>query len=226
MKKYLPLLLALALLLTACSAGSAEPSPLPTAPVRVWDEAEPKPVSVSAAEFTGEAAEVYDAMSRMAGAHCLALDYSGEGVRAVQVRVYSLEDGVWEPVSAAASWALPGENGRLVLALESCFAEGWTLSVFGGGSGGSWPGEEVNTSGDCFTVLFGDSVSAMTAENIPVAVQVYDEYDPETDSGKVISFDTGSFFDPASLADYDAAWAVTLAFESEPYTGEVDPEYM
>ena len=65
----------------------------------------------------------------------------------------------------------------------------------------------------------------MTAENIPIAIQVYDEFDPETDSGKVVSLDVADFFDPASLMEYDAVYAVTLAFEGEPHTGYVDPEY-
>lgn len=223
MKKLIPLALALLLILASCSAGDAAPSPLPTAPLKVWDEANPVAVTISTRELTGEAKEIFDAMSNALSGETLLLNYESGGAQAVQVRVYELRGGMWELLSPAAAYALPDADGSLVLTIEPCFASGWTLGIFDG-SGGRWEGEagpDISTSYTCMTV----GGEAMTAENIPVAIQVYDEFDPETDSGKVVSLDVADFFDPASLIEYDAAYAVTLAFEGEPHTGYVDPEY-
>ena len=63
MKKLMPLALALLLILASCSAGDAAPSPLPTAPLKVWDEANPVAVTISTRELTGEAKEIFDVMS-------------------------------------------------------------------------------------------------------------------------------------------------------------------
>ena len=223
MKKLMPLALALLLILASCSAGDAAPSPLPTAPLKVWDEANPVAVTISTRELTGEAKEIFDVMSSALSGDTLLLNYESDGAQSVQVRVYELRGGVWELLSPAAAYALPDADGSLVLTLEPCFASGWALGIFDG-SGGRWEGEARPGISDCYTCLTVGG-EAMTAENIPIAIQVYDEFDPETDSGKVVSLDVADFFDPASLMEYDAVYAVTLAFEGEPHTGYVDPEY-
>lgn len=223
MKKLIPLVLALLLILASCSAGDAAPSPLPTAPLKVWDEANPVAVTISTRELTGEAKEIFDAMSNALSGETLLLNYESDGAQSVQVRVYELRGGVWELLSPAAAYALPDEDGSLALTLEPCFASGWALGIFDG-SGGRWEGEAGPDISDCYTCITVGG-EAMTAENIPVAIQVYDEFDPKTDSGKVVSLDVADFFDPASLMEYDAVYAVTLAFEGEPHTGYVDPVY-
>ena len=223
MKELMPLALALLLILASCSAGDAAPSPLPTAPLKVWDEANPVAVTISTRELTGEAKEIFDAMSSAHSGDTLLMNYESDGAQAVQVRVYELRSGVWELLSPAAAYALPDEDGSLVLTLEPCFASGWALGIFDG-SGGRWEGEAGPDISDCYTCITAGG-EAMTAENIPVAIQVYDEFDPKTDSGKVVSLDVADFFDPASLMEYDAVYAVTLAFEGEPHTGYVDPVY-
>ena len=152
MKKLIPLALALLLILASCSAGDAAPSPLPTAPLKVWDEANPVAVTISTRELTGEAKEIFDAMSSALSGETLLLNYESGGAQAVQVRVYELLGGVWELLSPAAAYALPDEDGSLALTLEPCFASGWALGIFDG-SGGRWEGEAGPDISDCYTCI-------------------------------------------------------------------------
>ena len=93
MKKLIPLVLALLLILASCSAGDAAPSPLPTAPLKVWYEANPVAVTISTRELTGEAKEIFDVMSSALSGDTLLLNYESGGAQAVQVRVYELRVG-------------------------------------------------------------------------------------------------------------------------------------
>lgn len=212
MKKLLPLILALALALPLAACGAQEAGPAATAPLKVLEEAEPVGVTVVQRELSGEAKEVFDALSRSFGGQVKLYDYESDGASAVQVRVYSLEDGAWELLSPPAACALPGGEGSFILCLESCFAEGWSIQLLGNGGGGRWKGGEAKTANTSYSWTAGGPIEALSGENIPVALQVYDEYGPGAASGGSAGHDVSSFFAPESLSGHDAAYAVTLVF--------------
>lgn len=220
MKKLIPLLLALALL-TACGADT----PAPTAPVKVWDESSPVPVTVSLRELKGDAAEVYDFMESALGGTTLLLDYECENAAAIQVRVYALRDGAWELLNTPAGGAAPSSAGSFLLNLPNCIAEGYNLA-FSDGSGQEWPGDGVKTDTVSYLWQFDGFVEAMTGENIPVAIQVYDGAPEPGDSDFTGIGGAGAFFNPESLNAYTAAYAVTVVIQSQDYTGYLNPDYM
>ena len=224
MKKLIPLLLALALvLLTACGADT--PTPASTAPVKVWDEASPVPVTVSLRELEGDAAEVYSFTESALGGTTLLLDYECGNAAAIQVRVYALKNGAWELLNTPAGSAAPASDGSFLLNLPNCIAEGYNLA-FSDGSGQEWPGDSVKTDTVNYIWQFDGSVEAMTGENIPVAIQVYDAAPEPGGSDFTGIGGAAAFFNPEGLSACTAAYAVTVVIQSQDYTGPVNPDYM
>ena len=77
------------------------------------------------------------------------------------------------------------------------------------------PSFEPPDSGFYLSGALGRSVTAQTGQNIPVAVQVFGTYDPETDSGEVVSADPEGFYNPEVFEGMDGVYVLCLCFLSE-----------
>lgn len=192
MKKAFAMMLALSLaILTGCGAADAEvsPTPVPSPPVQEYAESDPITVTVTPVELTEEEQEIAYLSSRIGDeVHVYNLEADGEIARAFAT-VFSLVDGAWEHYTPAVVFD-PAE-GRFSVVTPG-LADGATVNFTtpsGILSSAGVPGFEPPDAGFYLYGALGRSVTAQTGQNIPVAVQVFGTYDPETDSGEVVSAD-------------------------------------
>lgn len=218
MKKALALMLALVLaVFTGCSAADVEvsPTPVPTPPVQEYAESDPITVTVTPVELTEEEQEIAYLSSRIGDeVHMYELETEGEITGAV-ARVFSLEDGAW--VRCTAGFAFDLADGRFSV-VSSGLSDGATVNFTtpsGVLSSAGAPGFEPPDAGFYLYGALGRSVTAQTGQNIPVAVQVFGTYDPETDSGEVVSADPEGFYNPEIFEGMDGVYVLCLCFLSE-----------
>lgn len=218
MKKALALMLALLLaVFTGCSAADVEvsPTPVPTPPVQEYAESDPITVTVTPVELTEEEQEIAYLSSRIGDeVHMYELETEGE-ITGAEARVFSLEDGAW--VHCTAGFAFDLAEGRFSVVTPG-LADGATVNFTtpsGVLSSAGSPSFEPPDSGFYLSGALGRSVTAQTGQNIPVAVQVFGTYDPETDSGEVVSADPEGFYNPEIFEGLDNVYVLCLCFLSE-----------
>lgn len=218
MKKALALMLALVLaVFTGCSAADVEvsPTPVPTPPVQEYAESDPITVTVTPVELTEEEQEIAYLSSRIGDeVHMYELETEGE-ITGAEARVFSLEDGAW--VRCTAGFAFDLAEGRFSVVTPG-LADGATVNFTtpsGILSSAGSPGFEPPDAGFYLSGALGRSVTAQTGQNIPVAVQVFGTYDPETDSGEVVSADPEGFYNPEIFEGLDNVYVLCLCFLSE-----------
>lgn len=218
MKKALALMLALVLaVFTGCSAADVEvsPTPVPTPPVQEYAESDPITVTVTPVELTEEEQEIAYLSSRIGDeVHMYELEAEGE-ITGTVARVFSLVDGAW--VHCTAGFAFDLAEGRFSVVTPG-LADGATVNFTtpsGILSSAGSPSFEPPDSGFYLSGALGRSVTAQTGQNIPVAVQVFGTYDPETDSGEVVSADPEGFYNPEIFEGMDGVYVLCLCFLSE-----------
>ena len=218
MKKALALMLALVLaVFTGCSAADVEvsPTPVPTPPVQEYAESDPITVTVTPVELTEEEQEIAYLSSRIGDeVHMYELETEGE-ITGAEARVFSLEDGAW--VRCTAGFAFDLAEGRFSVVTPG-LADGATVNFTtpsGVLSSAGSPGFEPPDAGFYLYGALGRSVTAQTGQNITVAVQVFGTYDPETDSGEVVSADPEGFYNPEIFEGLDNVYVLCLCFLSE-----------
>ena len=218
MKKALAVMLALVLaVFTGCSAADVEvsPTPVPTPPVQEYAESDPITVTVTPVELTEEEQEISKLSSRIKDdVHVYDLEADGEIARAFAT-VFSLVDGAWEHYTPAVVFD-PAE-GRFSV-VSSGQADGATLNFTttdGSIRSVGWSGFEPPDAGYHLSGPLGRTITAQTGQNIPVAVQVFGTYDPETDSGEVVSADPEGFYNPEIFEGLDNVYVLCLCFLSE-----------
>lgn len=221
MKKALAVILALVLaVLTGCGAAgtappSPEPTPVPTVPVQEFEESNPITVTVTPMELTEEEQETVKLTSRIGDeVHVYNLEADGE-IKGAVATVFSLVDGAWEHHTVSVGFD-PAE-GRFSV-VSSGLADGTTVNFTtpsGGLSSFGGLGFEPPDAGYRLSGPLGRSVTAQTGQNIPVAVQVFGTYDPETDSGEVVSADPEGFYNPEIFEGMDGVYVLCLCFLSE-----------
>lgn len=218
MKKALALMLALLLaILTGCGAADVEvsPTPVPTPPVQEYAESDPITVTVTPVELTEEEQEIAYLSSRIGDeVHMYELETEGE-ITGAEARVFSLEDGAW--VHCTAGFAFDLAEGRFSVVTPG-LADGATVNFTtpsGVLSSAGSPGFEPPDAGFYLSGPLGRTITAQTGQNIPVAVQVFGTYDPETDSGEVVSADPEGFYNPEIFEGMDGVYVLCLCFLSE-----------
>lgn len=221
MKKALALMLALLLaVFTGCSAAgtappSPEPTPVPTVPVQEFEESDPITVTLTPVELTEEEQETVKLVSRIGDeVHVYNLEADGE-IKGAVATVFSLVDGAWEHHTISVGFD-PAE-GRFSV-VSSGLADGATVNFTtpsGALSSAGAPAFEPPDAGFYLYGALGRSVTAQTGQNIPVAVQVFGTYDPETDSGEVVSADPEGFYNPEVFEGMDGVYVLCLCFLSE-----------
>lgn len=218
MKKALALMLALLLaVFTGCSAADVEvsPTPVPTPPVQEYAESDPITVTVTPVELTEEEQEIAYLSSRIGDeVHMYELETEGE-ITGAEARVFNLVDGAW--VHCTAGFAFDLAEGRFSVVTPG-LADGATVNFTtpsGVLSSAGSPGFEPPDAGFYLYGALGRSVTAQTGQNIPVAVQVFGTYDPETDSGEVVSADPEGFYNPEIFEGMDGVYVLCLCFLSE-----------
>lgn len=218
MKKALAVMLALLLaILTGCGAADVEvsPTPVPTPPVQEYAESDPITVTVTPVELSEEQQEIAYLSSRIGDeVHIYELETEGE-ITGAEARVFSLEDGAW--VRCTAGFAFDLAEGRFSVVTPG-LADGATVNFTtpsGVLSSAGSPSFEPPDSGFYLSGALGRSVTAQTGQNIPVAVQVFGTYDPETDSGEVVSADPEGFYNPEIFEGMDGVYVLCLCFLSE-----------
>lgn len=218
MKKALALMLALVLaVLTGCGAADVEvsPTPVPTPPVQEYAESDPITVTLTPVELSEAEQEIAYLSSRIGDeVHMYELETEGE-ITGAEARVFSLEDGAW--VRCTAGFAFDLAEGRFSVVAPG-LADGATVNFTtpsGALSSAGSPGFEPPDAGFYLYGALGRSVTAQTGQNIPVAVQVFGTYDPETDSGEVVSADPEGFYNPEIFEGMDGVYVLCLCFLSE-----------
>lgn len=129
--------------------------------------------------------------------------------------MFSLENGAWVHHTYSIGFDLA--EGRFSV-VSSGLADGATMNFTtpsGALSSVGCPGFEPPDSGFSLSGTLGQSVTAQTGQNIPVAVQVFGTYDPETDSGEVVSADPDGFYTPEIFEGMDGVYVLCLCFLSE-----------
>ena len=221
MKKALAMMLALLLsVLAGCGAAgtappSPEPTPVPTVPVQEYAESDPITVTVTPVELTEEEQEIAYLSSRIGDeVHMYELEAEGEITGAV-ARVFSLVDGAW--VHCTAGFTFDLAEGRFSV-VSSGLADGATVNFTtpsGVLSSAGAPGFEPPDAGYRLSGPLGRTITAQTGQNIPVAVQIFDNYDPETDSDLVVTPDPEGFYNPEIFEGLDNVYVLCLCFLSE-----------
>lgn len=218
MKKALALMLALLLaVFTGCSAADVEvsPTPVPTPPVQECAESDPITVTVTPVELTEEEQEIAYLSSRIGDeVHMYELETEGE-ITGAEARVFSLEDGAW--VHCTAGFAFDLAEGRFSVVTQG-LADGATVNFTtpsGVLSSAGAPGFEPPDAGYRLSGPLGRTITAQTGQNIPVAVQIFDNYDPETDSDLVVTPDPEGFYNPEIFEGLDNVYVLCLCFLSE-----------
>lgn len=221
MKKALAVMLALVLaVLAGCGAAgtappSPEPTPVPTVPVQEYAESDPITVTVTPMELTEEEQETVKLTSRIGDeVHVYNLEADGE-IKGAVATVFSLVDGAWEHHTVSVGFD-PAE-GRFSV-VSSGLADGTTVNFTtpsGGLSSFGGLGFEPPDAGYRLSGPLGRTITAQTGQNIPVAVQVFGTYDPETDSGEVVSADPEGFYNPEIFEGMDGVYVLCLCFLSE-----------
>lgn len=221
MKKALAVMLALVLaVFTGCSAAetappSPEPTPVPTPPVQEFEESDPITVTLTPVELTEEEQEIAYLTSRIGDeVHMYELEAEGEITGAV-ARVFSLVDGAW--VHCTAGFTFDLAEGRFSV-VSSGLADGATVNFTtpsGVLSSAGAPGFEPPDAGYRLSGPLGRTITAQTGQNIPVAVQIFDNYDPETDSDLVVTPDPEGFYNPEIFEGLDNVYVLCLCFLSE-----------
>ena len=221
MKKSLASMLALLLtVFTGCGAAgtappSPEPTPVPTPPVQEYAESDPITVTVTPVELTEEEQEIAYLSSRIGDeVHMYELEAEGEITGAV-ARVFSLVDGAW--VHCTAGFTFDLAEGRFSV-VSSGLADGTTVNFTtpsGVLSSAGAPGFEPPDAGYHLSGPLGRAITAQTGQNIPVAVQIFDNYDPETDSDLVVTPDPEGFYNPEIFEGLDNVYVLCLCFLSE-----------
>lgn len=218
MKKALALMLALVLaVFTGCSAADVEvsPTPVPTPPVQEYAESDPITVTVTPVELTEEEQEIAYLSSRIGDeVHVYNLEADGE-ITGAEARVFSLVDGAW--VRCTAGFAFDLAEGRFSVVTPG-LADGATVNFTtpsGVLSSAGAPGFEPPDAGYRLSGPLGRTITAQTGQNIPVAVQIFDNYDPETDSDLVVTPDPEGFYNPEIFEGLDNVYVLCLCFLSE-----------
>lgn len=221
MKKALAVMLALVLaVFSGCGAAgtappSPEPTPVPTPPVQEFEESDPITVTVTPVELTEEEQEIAYLSSRIGDeVHMYELEAEGEITGAV-ARVFSLVDGAW--VHCTAGFTFDLAEGRFSV-VSSGLADGATVNFTtpsGVLSSAGAPGFEPPDAGYRLSGPLGRTITAQTGQNIPVAVQIFDNYDPETDSDLVVTPDPEGFYNPEIFEGLDNVYVLCLCFLSE-----------
>lgn len=221
MKKALAVMLALVLaVLSGCGAAgtappSPEPTPVPTVPVQEYAESDPITVTVTPVELTEEEQETVKLASRIGDeVHVYNLEADGE-IKGAVATVFSLVDGAWEHHTVSVGFDLA--EGRFSV-VSSGLADGTTVNFTtpsGALSSAGAPGFEPPDAGFILSGPLGRTITAQTGQNIPVAVQVFGTYDPETDSGEVVSADPEGFYNPEIFEGMDGVYVLCLCFLSE-----------
>lgn len=221
MKKALAVMLALVLaVFSGCGAAgtappSPEPTPVPTVPVQEYAESDPITVTVTPVELTEEEQEIAYLSSRIGDeVHMYELEAEGEITGAV-ARVFSLVDGAW--VHCTAGFTFDLAEGRFSV-VSSGLADGATVNFTtpsGVLSSAGAPGFEPPGAGFILSGPLGRTITAQTGQNIPVAVQIFDNYDPETDSDLVVTPDPEGFYNPEIFEGLDNVYVLCLCFLSE-----------
>lgn len=221
MKKALAMMLALLLaVFTGCGAAgtappSPEPTPVPTVPVQEYAESDPITVTVTPVELTEEEQEIAYLASRIGDeVHMYELEAEGEIVQAI-ARVFNLVDGAWLHCTAAVEFDLA--EGRFSVVAPG-LADGATVNFTtpsGVLSSAGAPGFEPPDAGFILSGPLGRTITAQTGQNIPVAVQIFDNYDPETDSDLVVTPDPEGFYNPEIFEGLDNVYVLCLCFLSE-----------
>lgn len=221
MKKAFALTLTLLLaVLTGCGAAgtappSPEPTPAPTPPVQEYEESDPITVTVTPVELTEEEQEISYLSSRIGDeVHMYELETEGE-ITGAEARVFSLVDGAW--VHCTAGFAFDLAEGRFSVVTPG-LADGATVNFTtpsGGLSSFGGLGFEPPDAGYRLSGPLGRTITAQTGQNIPVAVQIFDNYDPETDSDLVVTPDPEGFYNPEIFEGLDNVYVLCLCFLSE-----------
>ena len=221
MKKSLAMMLALLLaVLAGCDAAgtappSPEPTPVPTVPVQEFEESDPITVTVTPVELSEEQQEIAYLSSRIGDEiHVYNLEADGE-IKGAVATVFSLVDGAWEHHTI--SVGIDPAEGRFSV-VSSGLADGTTVNFTtpsGALSSAGAPGFEPPDAGYRLSGPLGRTITAQTGQNIPVAVQVFGTYDPETDSGEVVSADPEGFYNPEIFEGLDNVYVLCLCFLSE-----------
>ena len=218
MKKAFAMMLALSLaILTGCGAADAEvsPTPVPSPPVQEYAESDPITVTVTPVELSEEEQEIAYLSSRIGDeVHMYELETEGE-ITGAEARVFSLEDGAW--VHCTAGFAFDLAEGRFSVVTPG-LADGATVNFTtpsGVLSSAGSPGFEPPDAGFYLSGPLGRTITAQTGQNIPVAVQIFDNYDPETDSDLVVTPDPEGFYNPEIFEGLDNVYVLCLCFLSE-----------
>lgn len=214
MKKALGMMLALLLaVLAGCGAAETSPpspTPAPTVPVQEYAESAPINVTLTPVALSEAEQEIVELASHTGDdVHIYNLEADGE-IKGAVARVFSLEDGAWVHHTYSIEFDLA--KGRFSV-VSSGLADVTTPS--GALSSVGCPGFEPPDSGFSLSGTLGQSVTAQTGQNIPVAVQVFGTYDPETDSGEVVSADPDGFYTPEIFEGMDGVYVLCLCFLSE-----------
>ncbi len=215
MKKALAMMLALLLaVLAGCGAAETSPpspTPAPTVPVQEYAESAPINVTLTPVALSEAEQEIVELASHTGDdVHIYNLEADGE-IKGAVARVFSLEDGAWVHHTYSIEFDLA--EGRFSVVAPG-LADGATMNFTtpsGALSSVGCPGFEPPDSGFSLSGTLGQSVTAQTGQNIPVAVQVFGTYDPETDSGEVVSADPDGFYTRRSLRVWTACMCCACA---------------
>ena len=210
MKKALALMLIFALAaLTGCGSDVATAS----VPLDGYVESEPVSVEVSPIDLTSGTDPLTQAIAGLAAEHVFCFGYSAPGAVNVEVRLYELDGGTWHEFFTPVQFPLPAEDGGIVLLLNECFGSGISYGLYsaaGLGMSGVWSGSEsVPQSTTQYIIPLSEERAAMTGDNIPVALQVFEN---GTGSSGEDAIGLDNFFDTEPLMDKAATYAVTLCF--------------
>lgn len=198
MKRIGTLLLctALAVLLSAC--GKA-PAP------RMY---------IEAAQLTEQEQNIIDLLAPTPAAPLY--DFSlDDTVAHIQVNVYELIDGQWQPRNGSCDWALQDTNGRLVLSFEK-IRNGLCVGIQS-----PQQQQHFSVSNDlpeleegmgCATARLSSRTEVVYQQEIPLVVQIL------TTKNEIRTHGVDSFYHPEAFAQYgyEHIYAITVMFSQKP----------
>lgn len=151
-----------------------------------------------------------------AGTQARIFDFSlDSAVQSLQVSLYRLQDGAWEPELGGSSLRFTDSKGRILFDFDR-LAEGMRIAIQSEHENSSTGYEREPEPGwdklSCATSLLSEQTGIRYGEEIPIAIQIL------TDKNTVRSFDPSYFAHPEEYAalGYEQVYALTLCFRDTP----------
>lgn len=151
-----------------------------------------------------------------AGTDARLFDFSlDDAVQSLQVNLYRLQDGRWEPDAGGSSLRFSDREGRILFDFDR-LAGGMRVAIQSEHENSSSSYEREPEPGldglGCATSLISDQTEIRYGEEIPIAIQIL------TDKNEVRTFDLSYFAHPEEYArlGYERVYALTLCFRDTP----------